>query len=167
MPRKLKIYRTQIGFFDTIVAAPSQAAALRAWGVRQNLFAEGRAGVTEDAQAAEAALQHPGQPLRRAIGSAGAYAPSAPGPSAAQAGAQGGKSAKRKPPSRKPLERAEAAAAKVEADWERRLADLQRRREALDAEAREVRAEFDARRRRAAEALAEARRTYRAAGGVA
>jgi hypothetical protein len=36
---KLKAYQAQIGFYDTVVAAPSQAAALRVWGVRQNLFA--------------------------------------------------------------------------------------------------------------------------------
>ena len=35
---KLKVSQAQFGFFDTVVAAPSQAAALRAWGVNQNLF---------------------------------------------------------------------------------------------------------------------------------
>lgn len=34
MPRKqkLKVYRTPIGFHDAYVAAPSQKAALKAWG---------------------------------------------------------------------------------------------------------------------------------------
>ena len=41
--RKLKVFQAQFGFYDTIVAAPSQAAALRAWGVNQNLFASGEA----------------------------------------------------------------------------------------------------------------------------
>ena len=30
--RKLKVFQAQFGFYDTIVAAPSQAAALRACG---------------------------------------------------------------------------------------------------------------------------------------
>ena len=72
--RKLKVFQARIGFYDTVVAAPSQAAALRAWGVRQNLFTEGRAGQSEDAGAREAALARPGTPLRRPIGSNGAFA---------------------------------------------------------------------------------------------
>ena len=50
--RRLKVYRTELGFFDTVVAAPNQSAALEAWGVHQNLFAEHRAAVTADAAAA-------------------------------------------------------------------------------------------------------------------
>ena len=38
MPRKLNVYRTHIGFDDLIVAAPSQKAALEAWGSSSNLF---------------------------------------------------------------------------------------------------------------------------------
>lgn len=34
--RKLKVYRTPIGFHDAYVAAPSQKAALEAWGVETN-----------------------------------------------------------------------------------------------------------------------------------
>ena len=33
--RKLKVFQTQFGFFDTVLAAPSQAAALRAWGTHR------------------------------------------------------------------------------------------------------------------------------------
>jgi hypothetical protein len=39
--RKLKVFQAPFGFFDTILAAPSQAAALRAWGTHRNLFADG------------------------------------------------------------------------------------------------------------------------------
>lgn len=66
---KLKVFQAQFGFFDTVVAAPSQAAALSAWGARQNLFASGDARTTEDEAAVAAALEHPGTPLRRAVGS--------------------------------------------------------------------------------------------------
>src|SRR5205085_10312942 len=57
--RKLKVFQAQIGFYDTVVAAPSQAAALRAWGIRQNLFADGLARTTDEPQAVEAALATP------------------------------------------------------------------------------------------------------------
>ena len=43
MPRTMKVYQAQIGFYDLIVAAPSQAAALRAWGIHLNMFADGSA----------------------------------------------------------------------------------------------------------------------------
>jgi len=41
--RKLKVFQAQFGFFDTVVAAPSRAAALRAWGARQKIYS--RAGM--------------------------------------------------------------------------------------------------------------------------
>ncbi|MGO4610801.1 hypothetical protein AB4142_31185, partial [Variovorax sp. 2RAF20] len=67
---------------------PNQVAALAAWGVRQNLFAEGRASVSKDETNADAALANPGVPLRRAMGSRDAFslepalprAPAAPAP---------------------------------------------------------------------------------------
>jgi hypothetical protein len=67
--RKLKVFQAQFGFYDTVVAAPSQAAALRAWGTRQNLFASGDAKVVTDEAAVAAATAQPETPLRRAIGS--------------------------------------------------------------------------------------------------
>jgi hypothetical protein len=67
--RKLKVFQAQFGFYDTVVAASSQAAALRAWGTHQNLFASGEAKVTTDEAAVAAALKHPETPLRRAVGS--------------------------------------------------------------------------------------------------
>src|SRR5580698_9288030 len=67
--RRLKVFQAQFGFYDTVVAAASQAAALRAWGVHQNLFASGDAKVASDPAAVEAALKHPETPLRRAVGS--------------------------------------------------------------------------------------------------
>src|SRR3954465_14317900 len=67
--RKLKVFQAQFGFFDTVLAAPSQAAALRAWGTHRNLFATGHAKVATDEAAIAAALEHPGTLLRRAVGS--------------------------------------------------------------------------------------------------
>ena len=44
----LKVYRTPIGFHDAYVAAPSQKAALQAWGSDANLFARGVAELVTD-----------------------------------------------------------------------------------------------------------------------
>ena len=67
--QKLKVFQAQFGFYDTVVAASSQAAALRAWGTHQNLFASGEAKITTNEAAVAAALKHPETPLRRAVGS--------------------------------------------------------------------------------------------------
>ena len=72
--RKLKVFESRLGFYDTVVAAPSRAAALRAWGVHQDLFAGGQARLAEEPAAVMAALAHPEVPLRRAAGSADAFA---------------------------------------------------------------------------------------------
>ena len=78
MPPRLKVFRAAMGFFESVVAAPSQKAALDAWGTRQDLFKEGMAAVTNDPQAVEAALAHPGVVLQRPTGSKGGFEP-APG----------------------------------------------------------------------------------------
>src|SRR5262249_18712512 len=58
-----------LGFYDTVVAAASRAAALKAWGSRQNLFRDGSAKETQDQEAIAAARAKPGVVLRRAAGS--------------------------------------------------------------------------------------------------
>jgi type IV secretory pathway VirB10-like protein len=68
MPRKLKVFQARLGFYDSVVAAPSRAAALRAWGTHLNLFADGMAQEASDEQAIAAALAQPEVPLRRAVG---------------------------------------------------------------------------------------------------
>ena len=73
MARHLKVFRAHLGFYDTAVAAPSRAAALKAWGSRQNLFREGVAAETKDAQAVTAALAKPGVVMRRPVGSNAAF----------------------------------------------------------------------------------------------
>jgi hypothetical protein len=65
----LKVYVTRIGFHETIVAAPSQRAALAAWGVTRNLFSNGRAHDTRDAEMCRLALSLPGQVFARPAGS--------------------------------------------------------------------------------------------------
>lgn len=155
MPR-LKTYRTKLGFFESVVAAPNQGAALKAWGVSQNLFAEGLAAVTDDPAASQAALAQPGVPLRRAMGSSGPFvAEDAPLPDVPDGPAHARAARPRKPPpDRRPLDDALDA-----------LADLDRRqdreREAMDLRIRQMADE-----RRAAEReVTRARKAYRAAGG--
>ena len=48
MPRRLKTFVTESGFFELAVAAPSMKMALRDWGIGVNLFQQGLARQTED-----------------------------------------------------------------------------------------------------------------------
>src|SRR5262249_9562433 len=77
MPPKLKVYRTHIGFDDLIIAAPSQKAALEAWGASPHLFAQGFAAITDEPDLVKAALASPGVVLRRQFGTSGKFAPGA------------------------------------------------------------------------------------------
>src|SRR5438067_13814121 len=83
MPPRLKTFQAHLGFFDTVVAAPSQKAALEAWGSRQNLFHDGTASVATDPQAIKAALQKPGVVLKRLVGSGGEFVEQPPLPASA------------------------------------------------------------------------------------
>jgi len=69
MAAHLKVYRTHSGFYDSIVAAPSQKAALKAFGANQNLFARGLASVVGDDEIIKLAKSKPGVVLRRIFGS--------------------------------------------------------------------------------------------------
>jgi hypothetical protein len=66
--RKLKVYRTSAGFHDAYVAAPSQKAALEAWGVDRNLFALGMAEVVSDPALSKEPLSKPGTVIKRPRG---------------------------------------------------------------------------------------------------
>ncbi len=170
--RRLKVFQAQFGFHESVVAAPSQPAALKAWGVRQNLFAEGLARVTDDAQAVEAALAHPLTPLRRAVGSSDRFALVARAPDVPDAPRRTTKPARleptpapRAPPDRTPLDAAEARLREIDAAWKRQDEDLRRRQQNLEAERRAAKALYDAARKAATSALAETRKAYRQAGG--
>jgi hypothetical protein len=67
--QKLKVYSTPIGFHDAFVAAPSQKAALEAWGASTNLFSQGSAHVVTDPKLAKVPLQNPGQVIKVSRGS--------------------------------------------------------------------------------------------------
>lgn len=67
--RPLKVFQAHLGFYDTVVAAPSQKAALEAWGAGKAEFAKGFARISSDPGAVESALANPGVVLRRPFGS--------------------------------------------------------------------------------------------------
>jgi len=144
MPRKLKVFRTPIGFHDAYVAAPSQKAALEAWGADSNLFAQGVAEQVIDPELTKAPLEWPGEVVRvlrgtadeqvAALGKAGAEKEKGNGkktltPTFSRKRERGEK------PSRGVLEAAEAAMEVVEkrqaaerAAIEREVAAIERRR---------------------------------------
>lgn len=177
-PRRLKVYQAQFGFHDSVVAAPNQAAALAAWGTRQNLFAEGRAKVSDDPDATAAALAHPEVPLRRAVGSKEPFSLE-PGLPQVPASARRGKPALKvvakvapaartaPPPDRSALDAAQKALTAINARRLDEEKDFERRREALEAEALAARQAWAKARKAAEAALEAARRAYRAAGGDA
>ena len=70
MPAKLKVFRTPIGFHDAYVAAPSQKAALAAWGSDANLFARGQAEQVTDPKLMKAPLESPGTVIKIVRGTA-------------------------------------------------------------------------------------------------
>ena len=173
--RKLKVFAAPFGFFDTIVAVPSRTAALRAWDVRQNLFHEGYAREVDEPELVAAATAHPGQVLRRPIGSNKPFVldpdslPDAPPPPAR--GRKAASKPKSEPPRKKPppdrtaLTRAEAALRKLEDAHKTETARLETRRAELDAEISRARKAYKAARRDAKAALEQARAAYRKAGG--
>ena len=142
MPRKLKVYRTPIGFHDAYVAAPSQKAALEAWGADRNLFARGDAELVTDPKLAEAPLAHPGAVIRVPRGSAAEHlAAAAPkgGEKKPAAGKRVGAGSSRKPPprpSRARLDAADRAIDALRARHRRASDELRAREEKLAAERR-------------------------------
>ena len=73
MPRKLKTFITNLGFFELAVAAPSMKAALEAWGMSHNAFAHGFARQTDDADIIAVTEAQPGVVLKRPVGSDEAF----------------------------------------------------------------------------------------------
>ncbi len=139
--RPLKVFQAQVGFYDTVVAAPSQAAALRAWGIHQNLFSDGQATIATDSLAVQAALAHPETPLRRAVGSHDPFVleptglPTLPrAPNATRAPAQARPEPAKPPADRSRLDAAETALRELDGDRRREETKFERRQEALDAE---------------------------------
>jgi hypothetical protein len=169
---KLKVYEAEIdGLHQWVVAAPNQRAALDAFGVHQDLFAQGLARVSEDPDA-QRAIEEPGVPLRRAKGSSAAFKPADAGGAdvwaqAAAAVGGGDKKAKAKkpPPSRAKLDKAEAALEEFDQRSSRELEEISHARAALEAREGRLREAQAAKREQLSKAVEEARADFRAAGG--
>ena len=136
---RLKVFRTAIGFHDAYVAAPSRAAALRAWGADKDLFARGAAEeVTEPDLTAEA-LARPGEVVRRSRGTAAEQLAALPPKVAKKAAPAPPQKKTRSPkPDRAELDAAEAALGAAEARARRALEDIAEREAALARERRAV-----------------------------
>ncbi len=165
---KLKVFKAQMGFYESVVAAPSQKAALAAWGVHQDLFGAGMAVLTDDAAAIKAATAQPGVALRRPAGSAGTFAADAaalpklpPAPKRPKA-AKAAKPAAAKRPDRTALTEAERALKAVEDARRTELADLDAARRDLDTRAFDLERAHRTRLKAAQNALAKARRRFEA-----
>lgn len=152
MARKLKVFRTAIGFHDAYVAAPSQKAALEAWGANNNLFAIGSAEVVTDATLTKEPLASPSKVIKLVRGSLEQHLSAAADTNRKAPAARkrrttpAAKAPRPKPrPSRDKLDEAEAALAELRDDaetemkaFDRREQDLRTERQA--AEARQAKA---------------------------
>jgi hypothetical protein len=154
MPR-LKVFCATSGFHDSIVAAPSRPAALKAWGARTDLFSMGVAKQVTDPKIVKKALERPGEVIRLDR-SGGEERPSA----------AKGKAVKKKavrPPSRAKLAAAEkrleeilAKQAKEREAVEQDMKALEKKRDQLDGRHDKVRHDAE-------ERLEAARENYEAA----
>ena len=127
MPR-LKVFCATSGFHDSIVAAPSRPAALKAWGAKTDLFSMGAARLVTDRKIAKKALERPGEVIRlkRSGGGEEAQAPA--------------KKAKRKssPPSSGKLRAAEQKLAALEAEQGKERDRVDRELKALEAKCEQL-----------------------------
>jgi hypothetical protein len=184
--RKLKVFQTSIGFYDVLVATTGKAAALRAWGIHQDLFAQGLAAQVTDDGLVAMANAHPETVLKRAIGSKGEFKldPSPPRlKRAVRDGVDEDGSVSPEPapppPDRTRLTAAEEALATLDEEHESDMDRVQRelaaidaeemklvtRRRALNAEATAKRKVWQDQRSKAEATVQSERRTYRRAGG--
>lgn len=144
MPRtqKLKVYRTPIGFHDAYVAAPSQKAALQAWGSDANLFARGVAEQVTDPVLMKGPLAQPGKVIRKLRGTAEEQLAALP--KSGRSPAKKKPARPKKPPSRAALEAAETALAEAEKRQRTEISALQVREAALARERRALEKRHDA-----------------------
>ena len=170
MARKLKVFRTPIGFHDAYVAAPSQKAALQAWGTETDLFARGVAEQVTDAALMEEPLAHPGDVIRKTRGSVDDHLAALPAthkrkpPNATDAPPAKTRRTKPKPrPSRSKLDQAEQAIDEAEQRYDAARRDLAAREAALRKERQTLDNDRDRERERLETARADQERHYREA----
>lgn len=173
MPRKLKVFRTPIGFDDAYVAAPSRKAALEAWGSSANLFARGGAEEVTDPKMTAEPLKHPGKVVRvsrgdlkaqlKALGPRGkAASKTRPGVRAEPAPSAKPARAKR-PPRRDKVDKAEAALAAAREEQAEDRAKIEKEIEALQSRLKALAARHAKAVARLEDRLDKAQADYRAA----
>lgn len=169
MPRKLKVFRTPIGFHDAYVATPTKKAALEAWGTDANLFARGTAEEVTDPELTAAPLAKPGEVIRVSRGDLSAQLralgprkkPAGKGKAAAKVKAP---PARRKPPPRRDkVDAAEAALDQAMQRHDKEAAALERKRDAIERQLETLRARQDKETARLERARDKAREAYREA----
>lgn len=150
---KLKVFRVPIGFHDAYVAAPSQKAAIEAWGSDRDVFARGEAELVTDPALTAEPLARPGEVVKRLRGTAAeqlaALPPNKPAAARTKEAGQAiiGRGNERRPapearqskpvrkvaprPSRAALDSAEAALAQAADDREAALKRLREQEAAL------------------------------------
>ena len=165
--QKLKVFVTPIGFHDAYVAAPSQKAALEAWGADSNIFAQGIAEQVTDPELMEEPLANPGKVIKRVRGSADEHFAeldrAAPRKKAAK---ESGKVVQLKPkkpkpkPSRDELEAAEEALEKAEKKQREKLREIDQELQALERKRRGLQRKIEAERDKLAEKAEQARANH-------
>jgi len=166
--QKLKVFVTPIGFHDAYVAAPSQKAALEAWGADSNIFAQGIAEQVTDPKLMEEPLANPGKVIKRVRGSADEHFAeldrAAPRKKAAK---ESGKVVALKPkskprprPKRDELDAAEEALEKAEKKQRKKLREIDDELQALGRKRRELQRKHEAERDRLSEKAEQARANY-------
>ena len=167
--QKLKVFRTPIGFHDAFVAAPSQKAALDAWGADSNIFAQGIAEQVTDPQLMDEPLANPGKVIKRVRGSADEHFAELdrdPKKKAAKE-PKTGKVVQLKPrskpkpkPSRAALDAAEAAIEKADKTQRKKLRKVEDEIRALERRRRELQRKNEAESDELAEKRKRARSAY-------
>lgn len=184
VPRKLKVFRTPIGFHDAYVAAPNQKVAIEAWGSDRDVFRRGEAEQVTEAALTKEPLARPGEVIKRLRGTAEEQlaalppnrpkrktprSPRVPGQDAATKAAPA-KPRKQPPrPSRSALHEAEQALFAAKAERESKIAALRKKEEALAGERKRIEQaagrkleKLEAKRDRAARAYERAMEKWRA-----
>jgi chromosome segregation ATPase len=167
--QKLKVFRTSIGFHDAYVAAPSQKAALEAWGADGNLFAQGIAEQVTDLKLMEEPLASPGKVIKRVRGSADehfaaldrtARKPKAKAKTEETEEAPKPKAKPKPRPRRDELDAAEQALEKAEKKQRKKLAELDEKIRELERKRRDLQRKHEAERDELAEERDRARSAY-------
>jgi hypothetical protein len=145
---RLKVFRTAIGFHDAYIAAPSQKAALEAWGTDHNLFGRGEAELVVDEALTAEPLAHPGQVIRRLRGTSeeqfAALGSARSGPKPGNAKGVSSPKKRHPRPDRAALDRADEALAEAEERHEREREALTREEKRLAARRRVLQDKNDA-----------------------